>query len=262
MHKRMISLACLLLIIGSLFLATAVCALSDTIEVPVSNDTLDRDRPENIAALKTHIAYVGGSQEARMNGVIAYVNNISGSAGVEKLQEIRDDYLAAAASIPVMQTADQINALRDDMCAQSRLFADETKNQLVMFKGTPDGMRETADASMNAFDISFNSMTNPLWLSRQNARVTIFSRESQERNFTLTSLSEKGVDITQARQISAQIDAKRSDLEAALRSNQGDAITQINTGLKNLNQQFRNTVGDYRTKLEIQMNAAAIIAMK
>jgi len=261
MDKRIISLACLLLIIGSFLLVTAVCALSDTIEVPASTDPLDRDRPENIAALKNHIAYVGESQEARMDGVISYINTISGSAGAGKLQQIRDDYLAAAATIPVMQTADQINSLRDDMCSQTRLFAEETRAQMVMFNGTPDGMRETADASMNAFDVSLNRMTDPLWLSRDSARVVVFNREAQERNFTIMSLKDKGVDITQAQQISDQIDAKRSDLEAALRNNKDGAITKVNTGIKSLNQDFRNTIGAYQTNLAIQMKSAAIMAM-
>lgn len=261
MHKRLISLACLFLILGSLFLVTAVCALSDTFEIPASKDPLDRDRPENIAALKSHIAYVGESQEARMNGVISYIDTISGSAGIGKLRQIQDDYLAAAATIPVMQTADQINSLRDDMCVQTRLFAEETNAQMVMFNGNPDGMRKTADASMNAFDVSFDRMTDPLWLSRESARVVVFNRESQERNFTLRSLNDKGVDITQARQISDQIDAKRSELEAALRNNNDGAITKVNTGIKSLNQQFRNTISNYRTNLEIQMKSAAIMAM-
>ncbi|WP_321505263.1 hypothetical protein [uncultured Methanoregula sp.] len=260
MHKRMISVMCLLLVIASLFLVTAVCAIVENIEIPKSIDPLDRDRPENIAALKTHIAYVGESQEARMNGVIAYINNISGSEGIDKLQQIRDDYLSAAASIPLMQTSDNINALRDDMCVQTKLFAEETKVQILFFNGTPEGMRETADASMNVFDISFNSVTDPLWLSRENARVKVFARESEERNFTLRSLSEKGIDITRARQISDQIDTKRSDLEAALRNKQDEAMFQANTGIKNLKQQFRNTIGDYRANLEIQMSSAAIMA--
>nr|WP_319376898.1 hypothetical protein [uncultured Methanoregula sp.] len=261
MKKRILSLGCLLLIIGSLFLVMTVSAIVENIEIPASKDPLARDSPENIAALKTHIAYVGTSQEARMDGVIAYINNISGSSGAEKLQQIRDDYLEAAASIPVMQTADQINALRDDMCTQTRLFADEARVQVVIFNGTPEDMRKTADASINAFDLSFNGMTDPLWLSRESARVTIFNRESEERNFTIRSLNDKGIDITQARQIADQIDAKRSDLEAALRTRQGEAMTKANTGIKTLNQEFRNTVGTYRANLEIQMKSAAIQAM-
>lgn len=261
MKKRILSLGCLL-VIGSLFLVMTASAIVENREIPTSKDPLARDSPENIAALKTHIAYVGTSQEARMDGVIAYINNISGSSGgVEKLQQIRDDYLEAAASIPVMQTADQINALRDDMCTQTRLFADEARVQVVIFNGTPEGMKQTADASIRAFDLSFNGMTDPLWLSRESARVTIFNRESEERNFTIRSLSDKGIDVTQARQIADQIDAKRSDLEAALRTRQGEAMTKANTGIKTLNQEFRNTVGTYRANLEIQMKSAAIQAM-
>jgi predicted phage tail protein len=104
-------------------------------------------------------------------------------------------------------------------------------------------------------------MTDPLWLSRDSARVKVFNRESQERNATIKSLSEKGIDIAQARQISDQIDAKRSELESALRNKQGEAMTKFNTGIKTLNQQFRNTVGTYQTNLEIQMKSAAIQAM-
>lgn len=233
----------------------------DGVEIPASTDPLDRDRPENIAALKSHIAYVGESQEARMNGVISYIDTIGGSAGAGKLRQIQDDYLAAAATIPVMQTADQINSLRDDMCVQSRLFAEETRAKMGMFNGKPDGMQKAVDTSMNAFDVSLNSMTDPLWLSRESARIVVFNRESQERNFTIRSLKDKGVDITQAQQISDQIDAKRSDLEAALRNNKDGAITKVNTGIKSLNQEFRNTVSTYQTNLEIQMKSVAIMAM-
>jgi len=230
-------------------------------EIPASSDPLYQDRPENIAALKTHIAYVGVSQEARMDGVIGYISNISGSAGIGKLQQIRDDYLSAAATIPLLNSSDDINSLRNDMCAQTRLFAEETQIQLVVFNGTPEAMRSTAAASVNAFELSFTSMTNPLWLSRDSARIVVFNRESEERNFTLNSLSQKGIDITRAREISEQIDAKRSEVEAALRDNHHGAILNVNTGIKSLNQQFRNTVGDYRASLDVQMKTAAILSM-
>ncbi|WP_321506411.1 hypothetical protein [uncultured Methanoregula sp.] len=260
MHNRHLSWVCLSLFILSFVLIPAVGAISNTIEIPASKDPLDRDRPENIAALKNHIAYVGESQEARMDGVISYISNISRNEGVEKLQQIRNDYLAAASTIPVMQTADEINAARDDMCVQSQLFAEETRNQIVMFKGTPEGMQESVTISLNTFEASLNGMTDSLWLSRQSARIIIFNRESQERTSLLRSLTENGTDTTQAQRLSDQIDSKRPELETALRNNKGMAVRNVNTAVKSLNQQFRNTIADYRTNLKIKASIALIKA--
>jgi hypothetical protein len=246
MTIRTTAIRCTCLLLISLVLILPVSAIVENIEIPASRDLPDRDRPENIAALKNHNAYIGESQEARMIGVISYINSISGGTGAGKLQEIRSDYMAAAASIPLMNRSDRINELRDEMCIQSGRFAQETQGRMLIFNGTPDGMRETVNISLNAFDRSLDNGTEPLWLAGKNARIVIFDRESQERNYTLRNLKDEGYDVTGPEEISDRINAKRSGLESAAAMSDGEKILAINTELRSLNQQFRNSIAALR----------------
>ena len=246
MAKQLGAKGVLCLILFCLVLIPSVSAIVEYLEVPASSDPIARDSPENIAALKNHIAYIGGSQEARMDGVIAYIETISGSAGIGNLRQIESDYMAAASTIPAMKTADQINSLRDEMCVQSGHFAEESKARLLLFNGSSDEMQKHIAISINAFDLSLAGMTDPLWLSETTARVTVFGRESSERNFTLRHFQENGIDISEARLISERIDAIRPALERALQDNKPESVLEINTKIKSLNQQYRNTVAGYR----------------
>ncbi|MFA4878387.1 MAG: hypothetical protein WC586_13365, partial [Methanoregula sp.] len=180
-------------------------------------------------------------------------DTISGMAGSEKLREIRNDYLAAAASIPVVLTADQINDLRDDMSVQSRHFEEETDLQLLFINGTREGMQGKVNTSLSAFDLSLEGMTEPFWLSEVSARVLVFDRESRERNFTLRSLTELGIDVRDAREISYRIDAMRPRLEAVLEnSGRYGTIFSMNSEIKSLNQEYRDRVAGYRLGMRVR----------
>ena len=61
-----------------------------------------------------------------MEGVIQYIEQISGGMGSARLYQIQEDYLIAAPSIPVFRTANEINIAREEMRYQSLLFAEET----------------------------------------------------------------------------------------------------------------------------------------
>ncbi|WP_321504382.1 hypothetical protein [uncultured Methanoregula sp.] len=246
MDNRVIPVGCLCLILICLIVVPTVCAIVENIEVPASKDPLERDSPANIAALKLHAAYIGASQHARMDGVISYIDGIGGSDGAERLRQAEDDYMAAASSIPVVQTADQINDLRDDMHVQSRMFEEETHARLLFFNGTAEGMQASVNISVNAFDLSLKGMTDPLWLSEAGARIIVFDRESRERNYTMRTLAETGVDITRAQQISGRIDALRPKLEAVVLGSRDRTIFTINSDIKSLNRMYRNTIAEYR----------------
>jgi hypothetical protein len=230
--------------------------------IPESKDTLAQDNPELITALKTHVAYVGQSQDARMDGVIAYIDTISDGTGSENLREIQDDYLAVASSIPVMQNYGDIADARIELQRQSRLFAEETKAQMIAFNGSTDAMREMASESMQSVEDSITSMRESLWLAKDTARLTIFNQESQNRETILRIMSKQGVDVSIAQNISQQIDARRTDLQNALNAKSVPSLKNTNSGLKLLNREFRATVDGYRTNLQIEMKRAAILAMK
>jgi hypothetical protein len=51
-------------------------------------------------------------------------------------------------------------------------------------------------------------------------------------------------------------------LEDALLQNRDGALQSITSGLKQLNQQFRNTMEGYQTNALIQMKTAYIMSMK
>jgi hypothetical protein len=100
-------------------IAPVASALLENTDIPPSTGPLDKDNPELISVLKTHTAYVGVMQQSRMDGVIAYIDRISDGAGTTNLLWMQDDYLAAASSISLLYTSDEITAAREEMRAQS-----------------------------------------------------------------------------------------------------------------------------------------------
>ena len=223
---------------------------------------LAENSPEIISALKNHIVYVGESQEARMNGIIRYVDGISGGAGRMDLEWIQEDYLTAASSIPLMYTAHEINAARVEMGTQSLNFANAAQDQVVFFNGNFHTMKDYINDSMLALSASFDSARDPSWLGRGNARLAVFNASSFERNATLSDLAKQGIDVTRAREISGEIDAQRINLEHALGHRENVTIQAVNSDIKMLNQQFRNAILDYRAQLQIKTSLAAINAIK
>ena len=251
-----------LVLVCALFTPVLASVTTDGTPIPVSKDTLAQDNPELIGPLKTHVAYVGQTQDARMDGVIDYIDTISGGTGSGSLREIQEDYMAVASSIPVMQTADDIADARTELQRQSRLFAEETKLQIVTFNGSTDAMREKTSASMQPVEDSITNLKDSLWLAKDTARLTVFNQESQQRAAILRSLTKKGIDVSQAKNISEQIDARRSDIQKALSDKSVRALKTANQGLKLLNREFRTTVEESQTNYQIEMKRAAILAMK
>jgi hypothetical protein len=243
-------------------IAPIVSALSDDIVLSGSQNTIIQDNAELLSPLKVHVAYIGKMQQARMDGVIQYIDRISGGTGSAHLQQIQEDYLVAAFSIPVMRTVDEINIARDEMRQQSILFADETNAQMVMFNGTTDEMRANANSNMHTIEGTFNSIMYSSWLASETTRLTVFNQSSERRTAILNTLSAQGLDISQARNLSDQIDTQHSELENALLQNRDETLLSITSGLKQLNQQFRNNIEGIQENALIQMKTADIMAMK
>ena len=254
-RQGIIRISICLLVLTALFVPL-VGAMTDTSTQPLAEDS-----PAIISALKNHIVFVGESQEARMDGVIRYVDTLSNGEGMLDLEWIQEDYLTAASSIPLMYTAHEINTAREEMGTQSLNFANRAQDQVVFFKGNFNTMKDYINDSMQALSDSFSSK-DPSWLAKGNARMAVFNASSFERNATLMELAQQGVDVTKARQISSQIDAQRKNLEHALVHSQNATIQSVNSDIKMLNQQFRGTILDYRANLKIVTAAAAINAIK
>lgn len=79
---------------------------------------------------RLHIAHFGKTLQARMDGVISYIDRISRRTGTAGLRQIQEDYLIAAFPVPVMRTVEEITESREEMRRQSRLFVDETNRGL------------------------------------------------------------------------------------------------------------------------------------
>jgi hypothetical protein len=243
-------------------IAPFVSALPDDTVLSGSQNTIVQDSAELLSSLKIHVAYIGKTQQARMDGVIQYIDRISGGTGSAHLHQIQEDYLMAAFSIPVMRTVDEINTAREEMRQQSILFADETNAQIVMFNGTTDEMRAIANSNTHTVEGTFNSIMYSSWLASETTRLTVFNQSSERRTSILNTLSAQGLDISEAQNLSDQIDAQHLELEDALLQNHDGALLSITSGLKQLNQQFRNTIVGYQANALIQMKTAEIMAMK
>ena len=230
--------------------------------VPPSSGPLEKDNPEVISVLKTHTAYVGIIQQARMDGVIAYIDQISEGAGTTNLRWIQDDYIAAVSSIPLLYTSDEITAVREEMRSQSIRFSDETKTQISVFNGNNTELRARTSVTETEAEVTFNNMPDSVWLMKGSARLAAFNISAEKRAALLLSLARKGVDVTDARNISEQIDAMRTELQAAVVYNKEGVILTLNSGIGKLNSQFRSIVDESLKNREIQIKAAEIMAMK
>jgi hypothetical protein len=215
-----------------------------------------QDSAELISPLKMHIAYVGKTQQARMDGVITYIDRISDGTGTASLRQIQEDYLTAAFPVPVLHTVEEITEVREEMRRQSILFADETNAQLAVFNGSTADMRLSADAALYPVEESFTCLKYSSWLASQTTRSKVFNQSAERRTAILEDLSLHGMDVTYPKNLSAQIDAQYAELENALLQNSDDVLLPINSSLKLLNQQFRATVVGYRLNLQAQIKAA------
>jgi hypothetical protein len=210
-----------------------------------SQNYLNQDNAELLSPLKMHVAYVGKTQQARMDGVITYIDKISGGTGTAGLQQIQEDYLTAAFAVPVMRTVEEVTEAREEMRYQSILFVDETNVQMAMFNGSTSEMRSSAEASLHPVEVSFNSLKYSSWLASQNTRFMVFNQSSERRTA-----------ILDPKTLSSQIDAQHAELENALLQNKDGRLLSINSGLRLLKQQFRTTVVGYQMDLQAQLKAA------
>ena len=150
---------------------------------------------------------------------------------------------------------------REEMRHQSILFADETNVKLVMFNGTTDEMRAQANTNALVVERTFNSIMYSSWLASDTTRLRLFNRSSERRTATLDMLNSQGLDVSEVQNLSDQIDAQHAELEYALLQNRDEALLSITSGLKNLNQQFRNTIEAYETNAMIKMKKTEIMSM-
>lgn len=231
-------------------------ALSDSTDKVAGQSTVIQDSARLVSPLKMHVAYVGKTQEARMEGVITYIDRISGGTGTAALREIQEDYLVAALQVPVMRTAEEITAARGEMRHQSILFFDETNTQLAKFNGSVDDMRSSTADSVQPVERSFNCMQYSSWLASQATRLLVFNQSSERRSAMLEDLSLHGLDVSYPRNLSAQIDAQHAELEQALLQDRDGMLSSLNNGLRVLNEQFRTTVEGYQADMLAQQKAA------
>ena len=141
-----------------LFFSVLFIPLTEAVtQTPVQSGSKDQNNTASISPLKIHIAYIGKIQQTRMDGVITYIDAISGGTGIAGLQQIQEDYLTAAFTVPAMRTVEEITEAREEMRHQSILFADETNVQLSLFNGSTTEMRSSAEAALHPVEQSFNS---------------------------------------------------------------------------------------------------------
>lgn len=220
------------------------------------------DRPETLAPLKLQIAYVADDQNTRMTGVIRYIDRISNGTATVTLQQVQDDYLVTASSVPLMQTSDEIQKARDQLGRLALDFSDEAKAQMVRFNGSSTNLEATIRVTANVTaSIRSNSTASTPWLRSEWARLVVFNQESIDRTKIISELGDQGVNTTQIANISRRIDAQRPVLQSALINRSSIALQTTNAAIKLLNREFRQNVADTRAALAIEMKRDAIMAM-
>ncbi|MDD1701085.1 MAG: hypothetical protein LUQ04_09895 [Methanoregula sp.] len=254
-RKEFLRTGMILLFFSVLFVPVAG-ALTQSTGQPDSQRYVIQENVKIISPLRMHIAYVGRTQQARMDGVITYIDGISGGTGTTGLRQIQEDYLTAAFPVPMMHTVEEITTAREEMQRQSILFTDETNIQMVKFNGNFTDMRSSTEAALRPVEESFSCLRYASWLASQATRSRVFNQSSERRTAILEDLSLHGLDVTYPKDLSSQIDEQQAELESALLQNRDGVLLSINSGLKVLKQQFRSTVEVYRMNLQAQMKAA------
>ncbi|MDD4138288.1 MAG: hypothetical protein PHT99_10435 [Methanoregula sp.] len=244
-----------------MLLVPYVSATVSSATIPQSPDPNYEDRPEALASYKMHIAYGGEDQDVRMSGTIQYIDNISSGTGVTTLEQIHDDYLVIAASVPLMHTYAEISKAREDLRVQTQLFSEETKAQMVLFKGTNSDMRGSLRVYQNETENARSGNESPHWLANESARLTLFNKASMERFRTIRSLEKQGVNTTLIQNISGQIDAMRPVLQKVLINQSSPALKTTNAAIRTITHDFRENVASSRAALAIEMKRDAMMAM-
>ncbi len=249
---------CLLTLMLVVPLASAVV---NSATLPASKDPNYADRPAAIVTLKSHVAYIGELQDARMGGVIKYIGNISTGNGTVELEEIRYDYLVALSTIPLMQTSDEIVKARDGLRTYTTEFSEEAQTQMSRYKGNNTVLQIYTRAAVNAADGDIIRHNGTLWLADEAARLTVFNRDSMQRTHMITTLTNHSVDTGIIQNLSEQIDAQRPGLQGALTNKSITSLKLTNEKIRVLTKEYRDTVQKARAAWALQTKLDAMMAM-
>lgn len=251
-------LACFALLMFAVPLASAAVSSAT---IPKSTAPDSANNPESVVSIKNHIAYNSEIQDAGMSGTIRYIDTLSRGTGISNLQQIRDDYLVIAASIPLMHTDGEIAKARADLQAQTRLFSEETKAQMITRNGSTLILRNYTRAFTGIAEKGLAEENHTLWLVNESARLTLFNRESTARFLLIRSLGRQGMNMSAAANISDTIDAQRPELQLTLTNKSPAAMKTFNEGIRTLNHEFRDQVASARSAREIELKRDAMMAM-
>ena len=250
-----LSLITLMLVVP---LASAVVN-SDTL--PASSNPNYADRPEAVASLKDHVAYICELQDARMSGVIRYIGNISIGNGTMELEQIQSDYLVAASTIPLLRTNAEIIKARDSLRTYTTEFSDETKHQMGLYGGNNTVLQIYTRASVNGADADILRHNGTLWLADESARLTVFNRDSMQRTQMIGILTNYSVDTRIIQNLSEQIDAQRPSLLGSLTNKSIASLKITNEQIRVLTKEYRDTVKNARAAWALQTKLDAMMAM-
>lgn len=244
-----------------ILLIQSASAIVNIDTIPASKDPNYADRPEAMATLKNHIAYVCELQDARMGGTIRYIGVISNGNGTATLDQIRDDYLISASSIPLFQTSDEVLKARDSLRTYTTRFSDEVTTQMVRYNGNSSTLLLYTRDAVNAADASILRANGTLWLTSASARLDVFNRDSMERAKQIEMLRNCSIDTVRIQNLSGQIDAQRPALVQALSTRSSGDLKAANEKIRTLTKDYRDAVAAARSAWLIRATSAAMSAM-
>jgi hypothetical protein len=245
-----------------MLLILPACAEQAVTFTPEGQDYAYEDRPEVLSVLKAHVTYIGEFQQARMDGVIRYIDCISNGAGVQELKWIKEDYLVSASSVPLIYTSAEINEMRKEMSRQAELFSFTYNTLLGVFNGNSNDMEAYINDSFRAHEEAALNASEPSWLTFGTGRMIMFNRSAEYRQALLEEMQTRGIDISDAQKISEGIAEERYALEGILTSRSNECIIAFNGRIRIETQKFRDVIRGYREELRIQEMTASMKAIK
>jgi hypothetical protein len=222
-----------------------VCLLG-TVMLPASaapvNGTLYKDSPEHIAAMKAYVAYAGEKTEARMDGAIGYIGTISNGVETGRLSAAQSQYTGIVSSVQEMNTCEQIHDAETQMRTAGTDFTSAARTEVKQYNGTEKALAAAIKASVTARAGTITPFENAWWTARTTNRMNEFTANDARRTATIANLSAKGVDVTQAQSLEAQIKEAGAALSTALASHDEKAVKAANEQLAALDKQFAAAV--------------------
>ena len=232
-----------LLLVASL-LAPGIAAALD---YPVLDNQLETRR--------RHLTWLLTLQEASMEAVHDYIDEISDGEGASRLETLLDDYREAVADIDSYDTHVGLNNYIRSLRDVTTSFREETRERMSQYDGRPVVLLIRIAERIDDDSERLERLRDEYWESKNRNTLANFDIRVERAQHVLDLLEERGYDVSEAQAKLDDIAALRDDLEAALGDQDNAEILRVSLKALELSRQLADLVRD----LQVQVPAKRVL---